>query len=53
MTRPHFAIGGRPGLRALVLGLSGALVIGTAMLVSLNVSGHLEGAGRGLRRGVV
>jgi diguanylate cyclase (GGDEF)-like protein/PAS domain S-box-containing protein len=44
MTRPHFAIARRPGLRALVLGLSGGLVIGTAVLVSLNVSGHLERA---------
>jgi diguanylate cyclase (GGDEF)-like protein/PAS domain S-box-containing protein len=32
----------RPGLRALVLGVSGVLVVATAMLVSLSVSDHLE-----------
>ncbi len=40
----QFTIARRPGLRALVLGLCGGLVIGTAVLVSLNVSGHLERA---------
>lgn len=44
MTIPHSRSGWRPGLRALVLGVSGALVIGTAFLVSTNVSGHLERA---------
>src|SRR6478672_5216293 len=32
----------RPGLRAGVLGISGILVVGTALLVSANVSGHLQ-----------
>jgi diguanylate cyclase (GGDEF)-like protein/PAS domain S-box-containing protein len=44
MLRQGIAVRARPGLRALVLGLSGVLVIGTAVLVSLNVSGHLERA---------
>ena len=44
MRRPQFTTARRPGLRALVLSLSGGLVIGTAVLVSLNVSGHLERA---------
>jgi diguanylate cyclase (GGDEF)-like protein/PAS domain S-box-containing protein len=34
--------GWTPGLRALVLSVSGALVVGTALLVSQNVSDHLE-----------
>ena len=34
----------RPGLRALVLGVSAALVIGTAVLVSTNVTDHLQRA---------
>jgi diguanylate cyclase (GGDEF)-like protein/PAS domain S-box-containing protein len=44
MTRPHLGPRWRPGLRALVLGVSGALVVGTAVLVSINVSDHLEKA---------
>ena len=32
----------RPGLRAGVLGISAVLVVGTALLVSANVSGHLQ-----------
>ncbi|MEA2630865.1 MAG: hypothetical protein QOE66_1084, partial [Chloroflexota bacterium] len=34
----------RPGLRALVLGVSAALVVGAALLVSVNVSDHLQRA---------
>jgi diguanylate cyclase (GGDEF)-like protein/PAS domain S-box-containing protein len=34
----------RPGLRALVVGGSGILIVGTALLVSANVSDHLEKA---------
>jgi two-component system NarL family sensor kinase len=34
----------RPGLRALVVGGSGVLIVGTALLVSANVSDHLEKA---------
>jgi diguanylate cyclase (GGDEF)-like protein/PAS domain S-box-containing protein len=44
MKRPHLPIHRRPGLRALVLGVSAALVVGTALLVSNNVSDHLRTA---------
>ena len=44
MNRPHLKAMYRPGLRALVLGVSGALVVGTALLVSANVSDHLRTA---------
>ncbi len=44
MTEPNSRSGWRPGLRALVLSVSGTLVIGTAFLVSANVSDHLERA---------
>ncbi len=44
MTERHIRTGWRPGLRTFVLGVSGALVIGTALLVSANVSDHLEQA---------
>ena len=44
MTRQHLRVALRPGLRALVLGVSGVLVVGTALLVSVNVSDHLEKA---------
>ncbi|HEV7603734.1 MAG TPA: hypothetical protein VGO15_02150, partial [Candidatus Limnocylindrales bacterium] len=44
MNRPHLRLPQRPGLRALVLGVSGALVVGTALLVSNNVSDHLRTA---------
>ena len=44
MTEPRSRSGWRPGLRALVLSVSGALVVGTALLVSANVSDHLQRA---------
>jgi diguanylate cyclase (GGDEF)-like protein/PAS domain S-box-containing protein len=44
MTKPNLRVVLRPGLRALVLGVSGALVVSTALLVSINVSDHLERA---------
>jgi diguanylate cyclase (GGDEF)-like protein/PAS domain S-box-containing protein len=44
MHRPSLPPGWRPGLRAGVLSLSGALVIGTALAVSANVSDHLASA---------
>jgi hypothetical protein len=44
MTRFTIPAGRRPGLRAGVLTLSGLLVIGTALAVSLTVSDHLAQA---------
>jgi diguanylate cyclase (GGDEF)-like protein/PAS domain S-box-containing protein len=44
MIEPQSRSGWRPGLRALVISVSGALVIGTAFLVSGNVSDHLQRA---------
>ncbi|MDP9271452.1 MAG: EAL domain-containing protein [Chloroflexota bacterium] len=41
MKRPSITLRWRPGLRAGVLTLSGLLVVGTAVVVSLNVSDHL------------
>jgi diguanylate cyclase (GGDEF)-like protein/PAS domain S-box-containing protein len=42
--KPNLKAIQRPGLRALVLGVSAALVVGTAVLVSINVSDHLQRA---------
>jgi diguanylate cyclase (GGDEF)-like protein/PAS domain S-box-containing protein len=42
--KPNLKAIQRPGLRALVLGVSAALVVGTAVLVSVNVSDHLQRA---------
>lgn len=42
MFRPSLRVGWHPGLRALVLTVSGVLVVATALLVSANVSDHLE-----------
>jgi diguanylate cyclase (GGDEF)-like protein/PAS domain S-box-containing protein len=41
MPRPHLPAAWRPGLRALVLSVSGALVVVTALVVAENVTGHL------------
>src|SRR6185503_4029807 len=43
-SRPAPDAAWRPGLRALVLSISGALVIATAVVVSVTVSDHLRSA---------
>ena len=49
MVRPSFRARWRPGLRAVVLSVSGVLIVAAAILVSNNVSDHLQttAVGRG------
>ena len=42
MVRPSFRARWRPGLRAVVLSVSGVLIVVAAILVSNNVSDHLQ-----------